>query len=156
MQWLVHYLAIITSFHELLFILKYYWPIIPYLKDFVSCLLVYEVPSTKFLMTSLKDIKDLIFLNTMFDLEIWSSVIEIPIYRGIGSTLLYDFSLVLGGKILWKLPCTKIIGYICIPGSVSRNIKEIFIRERILNRNAIFININLEKKSTTTLSFPGL
>lgn len=66
-------------------------------------------------MIGFKDVKDLIFSNTMSDLEIWSSVIEVPIYSGICSTLMYDLSFPLGGKILWKLPCIKIIGYICIP-----------------------------------------
>lgn len=42
-------------------------------------------------MIIFKDVKYLIFSNTTFDLEIWYSVIEFPIYPGIGRTLLNKF-----------------------------------------------------------------
>lgn len=66
-------------------------------------------------MLGFEDIKDLVLSNTMYDLEIRSCVIEVPICPGICSTLLYDFIFLHGGKIPGKLPCSKIIGYICIP-----------------------------------------
>lgn len=66
-------------------------------------------------MTGFKDVKDLIFSNTSSDLEILSNVIEVPIYLGICSALMYDLSFLLGGQVLWKLPRGKIIGYVYIP-----------------------------------------
>ena len=121
-------------------ILEYCQPVVPCWKDFASCSFICEVSSTRFFMTGLENIKDLVLSNTTSNLEISSNVVEVSIYPDKSSTLLYGFPFLPGGQILGKLPCKMIIGYICIPRWVSINSKKIFIREIIFSRSATVIN----------------